>query len=231
MTWAGRLYCNLGVSPVVLEEVHLPPHDRSLGVIAQHADLPPWVFDMTPRTRMWYNEFGDFIGELRSLLVTPLSTTGVGKGVCRRRMKGKGKGRGQPGCKECNIPIYAPTRRGVVRACYRGDDGELVAFFSSGSESVKVAEEEPDSDDTSMSRCHMNKPAFLRKKGIPKPLRYIFEMWQTFQEPMGPLPTPMVTLKHFLICGFPGTFFVIGSSLRYAGVMIIISGSSWGVMI
>ena len=100
------------------------------------------------------------------------------------RTKGKAKGKAyvqQPGQPEPQgmraplpgIPMYAPNKRGQIRAVYRNSDGRLVAFSSSGSEeepaeggssndeepavvaeqaeeeSVAVAQEKPDSDDFS----------------------------------------------------------------------------------
>ena len=48
---------------------------------------------------------------------------------------------------------------------------------------------------------------------------------------MGPLLTPMITLKHYMKRGFCGIFSTIGLSLRYAGIGMIMSGSSRGATI
>ena len=130
---------------------------------------------------MWIDEFGHDLGQFGFYYILPHYK---GKGRVWYRTKGRAKGKAliqQPGQPEPQgmrapppgIPMYAPNRRGQIRAVLRSSDGRLVAFSSSGSEeepaeggssndegpagvaeqaeeeSVAVAEEEPDSDDFS----------------------------------------------------------------------------------
>ena len=174
-------YRNLGVSPIVLQRIYLPPQDPSLGIIALHHSSTPWELGLTPRSRMWIDEFGCDLGQFGFYYILPHYW---GKGRMWYTTKGKAKGKAyiqQPGQPEPQgmraplpgIPMYAPNKRGQIRAVYRNSDGRLVAFSSSGSEeepveggssndeepaavaeqaeeeSVAVAEEEPDSDDFS----------------------------------------------------------------------------------
>ena len=167
-------YRNFGLSPIVLQRIYLPPQDPSLMIIALQHSSTPWELGLTPRSRMWIDEFGYDLGKFGFYYILPYYyDAGWGKGRMWYRTKGKAKGKAyiqQPGQPEPQgmraprpgIPMYAPNKRGQVRAVYRSSDGSLVAFSSSGSEeepavaaeqseeeSVAVAEEEPDSDDFS----------------------------------------------------------------------------------
>ena len=83
-------YRNLGASPVVLRQVYLPPRDPHLGVIASRLNSNPWEASLTPRTRMWMDEFWDYIGEYGLHFVYPYYyEVGDGKGRMWRRTKGK----------------------------------------------------------------------------------------------------------------------------------------------
>ena len=116
-------------------------------------------------------------------------------------------------------------------AYFRSSNGRLAAFSSSGSgnESVAVAEVEPDSDDYG-PLPPLPHEAFLLVKPAPKLLRFIRGTRRIFQELMGPLLTPRVNLKHYMICGFRGISSVIGLSLRHVGMAAITLGSLCGAM-
>ena len=166
--------CNLGLSPIVLQRIYLPPQDPSLGIIALHHSSTPWELGLTPRSRRWIDEFGYDLGKFGFYYILPhYYDAGWGKGRMWYRSKGKVKGKAyiqQPGQPEPQgmrasrpgVPMYAPNKRGQVRAVYCSSDRRLVVFSASGSEeepavsaerseeeSVAVAEEEPDSDDFS----------------------------------------------------------------------------------
>ena len=78
-------YRDLGVSPIVLETIHLPPQDPQLGIIALHP-----ASMITPRTRMWMDKFGDHRGTRGLYFVYPYYyEVENSKGRMWRRTKGK----------------------------------------------------------------------------------------------------------------------------------------------
>ena len=169
-------YRNLNLTPIVLQRIFLPPQDPSLGILALRHTATPWETSLTPRTRMWVDEFRYDLGKYGFYYVLPYYyDAGCGKGRMWQRSKGKIKGkayRQEPGQPEpqgmqaprLGIPLYAPNKRGQVRAVYRSSDGRLVAFSSSGSEEepAAVAEEEPDSDE-----CDPLPPLPHEQAGLP----------------------------------------------------------------
>ena len=94
------------------------------------------------------DEFGDRIGSCGFYFAYPYYyELGDGKGRVRRRTKGKiqgkGKGKAEPQGMRAprpGVPIYARNRRGMLCACYRGSNGRLVAFSSSGSEPLSTSQ-------------------------------------------------------------------------------------------
>ena len=64
-------YRNLGVSPIVLQRIYLPPQDPSLGIIALHHSSTPWELGLTPRSRMWIDEFGYDLGRFGFYYILP----------------------------------------------------------------------------------------------------------------------------------------------------------------
>ena len=100
-------YRNLGLSPMVLEPIYLPPQDPHLGITALHPNSNPWEASLTPRTRVWIDEFEDHIRNYGLYFVHPYYyEVGNGKGRMWRRTEGKitGKGKGQPGPQGMQAP-------------------------------------------------------------------------------------------------------------------------------
>ena len=88
------LIFTLFLFPIVLQRIFLPPQDPGLGIIALHHTATPWEISLTPRTRMWVDEFGYDLGKYGFCYVLPYYyDASWSKGRMWHRSKGKIKGK------------------------------------------------------------------------------------------------------------------------------------------
>ena len=224
---------NLGLSPVVLSRIFLPPEDPDLGIVALHHTMTPWETSLTPRTRMWVDEFGYDLGKYGFYYVLPYYyDAGWGKGRMWRRSKGKVKCKPSVACRqEPGQPepqgMRAPRPgTSVVRSALSTvvPTVDLLPFPLLALRRNLPPVQTKNLIVTILILCLLfraSKLAFRRKKGAPKLLRFILGM-RLIQEPMDPLKTPMVSPNRCTRFRFPGIFSVIGLSLRCGGTVITI---------
>ena len=216
-------YRNLGLSPTVLQRIYLPPQDPSLGVSALRHSSTPWELGLTPRSRMWIDEFGYDLGKFG--LYFPIIVTLVGvRAVCgieqkeRQRVRHTFSNLASLNHKERRLPglvsqCVLPTS--VVRhalsiavlmvdlmPCLRLGLRRNLQLLPNSLRKSLSKEAHPTMRNPAVMTFllgliyRMSKLVFRRRKGAPKLLRFILGMRELFQEPMDLVQTPMV-LEYF----------------------------------
>ena len=192
-------YRNLGLSPVVLEPMYLPPQDPHLGVIALRVNANPWDASLTPRTRMWMDELGDHMGEYGFYFVcTPTSMRlAMVRAVCDGGHKGrfKGKIRVSLDHRQCRLHSLVSRCMLATSAAYFGPFTaalveDLLPSLLQIRTTSSLQSQRMNLIVMIMVLCRLfltSKPAFLLVKPAPKLLQFILGTRRIFQEPMGPL--------------------------------------------
>ena len=214
-------YRNLGLPPITLQCIYLPPQDPSLLIIALHHSSTPWELGLTPRSRMWIDEFGQNLGQIGFYYVYPCwYDASWGKGRMWRRTKGrfkgkvKGKGQIEPQgtrAPQPGIPTSSTVvaRHALFIAALMGDLLPSLLLVLRRNLPLLPKRLRKNlllslrTNQTVMILIlgllfHTSKLAFRLKKGAPKPLRFILGMQELFQEPTDLFRILLVTPKHYM---------------------------------